>query len=256
MSNKREREKRREQRLQEETKVDAGDRRTRLLQFGAGAVFVAIVAVVVLIVVNGGSDSGGDAQNLKEVSAVDSLVSGAPQNRLILGEPEAKVELIEFGDLQCPVCKGYSEEILPQVIENKVDTGEAKISFKNFTIIGEQSTPAGAAAIAAGEQGRGWNYLELFYRNQGEENSGYADDAFLTAVAKSSGVKDIARWNQERTSKKLVGEVEGTTEQAQTYGFSGTPSFAIKGPNTNGVELLGSNLQTPEEFEQAIDSAG
>src|ERR1700710_317732 len=256
MSNKREREKRREQRLQEETKVDAGDRRMRLLQFGAGAVFLAIVAVVVLIVVNGGSDSGGDAQNLKEVSAVDSLVSSAPQNRLILGNPEAKVELIEFGDLQCPVCKGYSEEVQPQVIENKSDTGEAKISFKNFTIIGEQSPPAGAAALAAGEQGRGWNYLELFYRNQGEENSGYADDAFLTAVAKSSGVKNIAKWNQERASKKLVGEVEGTTEQAQTYGFSGTPSFAIKGPNTNGVELLGSNLQTPEEFEQAIDSAG
>ena len=67
MSNKREREKRREQRLQEETKVDAGERRTRLLQFGAGAVFLVIVAVVVLIVVNGSSSSGGDATNLKEV---------------------------------------------------------------------------------------------------------------------------------------------------------------------------------------------
>ena len=67
MSNKREREKRREQRLQEETKVDAGERRTRLLQFGAGAVFLVIVAVVVLIVVNGNSGSGGDAQNLKEI---------------------------------------------------------------------------------------------------------------------------------------------------------------------------------------------
>jgi protein-disulfide isomerase len=256
MSNKREREKRREQRLQEETKVDAGERRTRLLQLGAGAVFLAIVAVVVLIVVNGSSDSsGGDATNLKEVSEVDSLVSGAPQDGMVLGKPEAKVELIEFGDLQCPVCKGYSEEILPQVIENKVDSGDAKIVFKNFTIIGEQSAPAGAAALAAGEQGRGWNYLELFYRNQGEENSGYADDAFLTAVAKSSGVKDIAKWNQERKGKKLTGQVEKTTEQAQTFGFSGTPSFAIKGPSTNGIELLG-NPQTPEEFEQAIDTAG
>jgi protein-disulfide isomerase len=255
MSNKREREKRREERLQEETKVDAGERRTRLLQFGAGAVFLVIVAVVVLIVVNGSSDSGGDATNLKEVSAVDSLVSGVPQNRMIIGKPDAKVELIEFGDLQCPVCKAYSEEILPQVIESKVDGGEAKILFKNFTIIGEQSAPAGAAALAAGEQGRGWNYLELFYRNQGKENSGYADDEFLTAVAKSAGVKDIARWNKERQGKKLTGEVEKTTEQAQTFGFTGTPSFAIKGPSTNGTELLGT-LSTPEEFEEAIEAAG
>jgi protein-disulfide isomerase len=254
MSNKREREKRREQRLQEETKVDSGERRTRLLQIGAGAVFLAIVAVVVLIVASSGGGSGGDAQNLQEVSEVDSLVSGAPQNGMVLGKPEAKVELIEFGDLQCPVCKAYSEDILPQVIENKVDNGEAKVTFKNFTIIGEQSLPAGAAALAAGNQGRGWNYLELFYRNQGEENAGYADDEFLTAVAKASGVKDIAQWDKDRKSAKTTGEVDKTTELAKTYGFSGTPSFAIKGPGTNGVELLG-NLSTPEAFEAAIDEA-
>jgi protein-disulfide isomerase len=254
MSNKREREKRREQRLQEETKVDAGERRTRLLQFGAGAVFLVLVAVVVLIVANSGGSGGGDATNLKEVSEVDSLVSGAPQKRMVLGKPEAKVELIEFGDLQCPVCKAYSEEILPQVIENKVDNGEAKITFQNFTIIGEQSAPAGAAALAAGEQGRGWNYLELFYRNQGEENSGYATDEFLTAVAKAAGVKDIATWNTERKSSKLTKEVEATTAQAQRYGFTGTPSFAIRGPSTNGTELVGT-LSTPEEFEKAIEEA-
>lgn len=254
MSNKREREKRREQRLQEETKVDAGERRTRLLQFGAGAVFLVLVAVVVLIVANSGGSGGGDAANLKEVSEVDSLVSGVPQKRMILGKPEAKVELLEFGDLQCPVCKAYSEEILPQVIENKVDNGEAKISFQNFTIIGEQSKPAGAAALAAGEQGRGWNYLELFYRNQGEENSGYATDEFLTGVAKAAGVKDIARWDKERKSSKLIKEVEASTAQAQRYGFTGTPSFAIRGPNSNGTELLGT-LSTPEEFEKAIEEA-
>jgi protein-disulfide isomerase len=254
MSNKREREKRREERLQAETQVDAGERRTRLLQFGAGAVFLAIAVVVVLIVVNSGGGSGGDAANLKEVSAVDSLVSGVPQKEMVLGKPSAKVELIEYGDLQCPVCKAYSEEILPQVIETKVKNGEAKIVFHNFTIIGPQSVPAGAAALAAGAQKRGWNYLELFYRNQGKENSGYADDEFLTAVAKASGVKDIAQWNKDRESKKYTGQVEETTEQAQKYGFTGTPSFAITGPSSNGIELLGT-LSTPGEFEEAIDEA-
>jgi protein-disulfide isomerase len=255
MSNKREREKRREERLQAESKVDTGERRTKLLQIGAGAVFLAIVAVVVLIVANSGGDEGGDAQNLQEVAAVDSLVNGIPQKELVLGKPSAKVELIEFGDLQCPVCKAYSEEVLPQVIESKVKNGEAKVVFHNFTIIGPQSVPAGAAALAAGAQKRGWNYLELFYRNQGEENSGYADDEFLTAVAKASGVKDIAQWNEDRKSAKYTGKVKETTEQAQTYGFSGTPSFAIRGPNSNGVELLGT-LSTPAEFEEAIDKAG
>jgi protein-disulfide isomerase len=255
MSNKREREKRREERLQEETQVDAGERRTRLLQFGAGAVFLVIAAVVVLIVVNGSGSSGGDAQNLKEISSVDSLVQGIPQHGLLLGDPKAKVELIEYGDLQCPVCKAYSEEVLPTVIENQVKNGQAKVVFRNFTIIGPQSLPAGAAALAAGTQGRGWNYLELFYRNQGKENSGYADDEFLTAVAKGAGVKNIAQWQKERKGKKFATEVTATTEQAQNFGFTGTPSFAIKGPSSNGTELLGTPGSTGE-IEEAIEKAG
>ena len=254
MSNKKEREKRREQRLQEETKADAGDRRARLLQFGAGAIFLVIIAVVVLIIASSGGSSGGDASNLKEVSTVDSLVGGSPQHELVLGKPQAKVELMEYGDLQCPICKEYSEEILPQVIENKVDGGQAKISFNNFTIIGPQSEPAGAGALAAGAQGRGWNYIELFYRNQGEENSGYATDEFLEAIAKGAGVKDIAKWNKERKGEKFTNEVTETTEKAEEYGFTGTPSFAIKGPSTNGIELLGS-MTSPEEFEEAIEKA-
>jgi protein-disulfide isomerase len=253
VSNQREREKRREARLQEESKAGAGERRARLLQLGAGAVFLAIVAVAVLIVVSS-SSSGGDAGNLEGVAEVDRLVEGIPQQELVLGDPKAKVELIEYGDLQCPVCKAYSEEFLPPIIEKKVKRGQAKVVFRNFTIIGPQSAPAGAAALAAGVQGRGWEYLELFYRNQGTENSGYANDTFLIAVAKAAGVKDIARWNKERKGAKFTNAVTRTTEEAQSLGLTGTPSFAIKGPNTDGLELLGTpNL--PDEVEEAIDNA-
>jgi protein-disulfide isomerase len=255
MSNKREREKRREERVAAEQQVSTEDRRTRLLQFGAGAVFLVIVAVVVLIVANsGGSSSGGDPNDLNETAQVNKLLAGTPQENLIVGNPKAKVNLIEFGDLQCPVCKAFSEEVLPEVIENKVRNGKAKITFRNFTIIGPESLPAGAAAIAAGRQGRGWTFLELFYRNQGDENSGYVTDEFLTSIAKGAGVKDMAQWESEREEPDLREEVEGTTEQAETFGFSGTPSFAIEGPSTKGVELLG----TPSaagEIEEAIEKA-
>lgn len=254
MSNKREREKRREERLHEETKVDSKDRRQRMLQLGAGAVFLVVVAVVVLIVVNAASnDSGGDTQ-LEGIAATDGLLAGVEQEKLVVGDPKAKVNLIEFGDLQCPVCKSYSEEILPAIINNQVKNGEAKITFRNFTIIGPESVPAGAAAIAAGAQGRGWHYLELFYENQGKENSGYVTDDFLTSVAKGAGVKDIAQWEKDRKSKATLKEVAKTTEQAQTFGFNGTPSFAIEGPGTNGVELLGSPGDT-QTIEEAIEDA-
>jgi protein-disulfide isomerase len=254
MSNKREREKRREERLQEEEQATSTDRRTRLLQLGAGAVFLAIVAVVVLIVIQAsGGDSGGDTK-LEEVASVDSLIGDIPQEELILGDQKAPVELIEYGDLQCPVCKQYAEQVLPPIIEGQVKQGQAKIVFHNFTIIGPQSIPAGTAAMAAGKQKRGWNYLEVFYHNQGKENSGYADDQFLEAVAKAAGVKNLAKWNEERHDPKLKKELDAQTQQAQKYGFTGTPSFAIKGPGSNGIELLGTPGST-ESIEEAIEKA-
>jgi len=227
------------------------ERRQRLLQLAAGAAFLVLAVVLVLIVVNSGG-SGGDASNIGGKAEVNRLLSGIPQQGMALGDPKAPVELIEFGDLQCPVCAGYAEEILPPIIENQVKKGEAKIDFRNLVIIGEESIPAGAAALAAGEQKRGWNYLELFYRNQGAERSGYVTDEFMEAVAKAAGVKDLAKWNQDR--KRLTGAVEETTAEAGKLGFSGTPSFAVKGPGSKGLELLG----TPEStgaLEEAIEDA-
>lgn len=254
MSNKKEREKRREERLAEEARVDTTDRRKQLLQMGAGAVFLVIAVVVVLIVIQASSsDSGGDTK-LENVAEANKLFTGIPQEKLVLGDPKAPVSLYEYGDLQCPVCKSYSEQILPPIIESKVKSGEVSLEFRNFIIIGEESIPAGAAALAAGNQGRGWNYIELFYRNQGTERSGYVTEDFIEAVAKGAGVKDLAKFNQERKESERKTTISKTTEEAKRFGFTGTPSFAIKGPSSNGLELLGSPGSTAA-IEEAIQKA-
>ncbi len=254
MSAKKDREKRREERLHEEGEIQAQERRKRLTQLVSATVFLAIVAVAVVIVVSGSETSGGDAK-LEGVGPVNEELSGIPQSGTAIGDSKAKVALLEFGDLQCPVCKEYSEKIITQLISGPVKGGQATIEFRNFTIIGPQSTPAGAAAIAAGEQGRGWNFIELFYRNQGTEGSGYATDSFLEAIAKGAGVKDLARWNAARKSKRVLGQVSSATAEAENLGFSGTPSFAVEGPGTQGLETLG----TPGSagaLEEAIENAG
>lgn len=253
MSGKSSREARREERLRAESEGERQVRRRRLLQIGSAAAFLAIVAVAVLIVVSASETSGGDT-NLEDVGLVAGQLKGIPQNGLVLGKPGAKVTLYEFGDLKCPVCKGFSEEIVPEVIDSRVRGGEAKIEFKNFTIIDEESTPAGAAAIAAGKQGRGWSFVELFYRNQGLETASYVTDEFLTEIAKGAGVPDIARWNRDRKSAQTVAEVERTTEEAQRLGFTGTPSFAVEGPGVKGIEALGTP-GSAEALEEAIEAA-
>jgi protein-disulfide isomerase len=252
MSNQRDREKRREERLEAEQQATSSDRRTRLLQLSAGGVFLVIIVVVVIIIVAGsGGSSGNDPGEFEEKAQVEKLFSGIPQNAATLGKPTAPVKLIEYGDLQCPICKEYSEEVLPEVIENQVKNGEASITFRNFIIIGPQSIPAGEAALAAGAQGKGWSFIETWYRNQGEENSGYATDEFIESMAEYVGVPDMAKWKKEWKSGKYKNQVKETTAQAEKVGFEGTPSFAIEGPKSNGFELLG----TTENLGEAIEKA-
>jgi protein-disulfide isomerase len=230
------------------------ERRKRLLQIASAAVFLAVAVVLVLIVVSSNETDGGDT-SLEGVGLVKRDLNGIPQDGMTLGEPGAKVTLDEFGDLQCPVCKSFSEEIIPDVIDSKVRSGEAKIEFRNFTIINEESIPAAAAAIAAGRQGRGWDFVELFYRNQGIEASGYVTDEFLTEIAKGADVPNIARWNRDRKSGAVLRQVKSESEEAQSLGLTGTPSFVVSGPATQGKEVLG----TPGSagtLEEAIEDAG
>ncbi|HTT94946.1 MAG TPA: thioredoxin domain-containing protein [Solirubrobacterales bacterium] len=255
MSGQKDREKRREEREAAEAKAAGADRRTRLLQLSAGGVFLAIIVVVVVIIVAGSSSSsGGDAGNVTEKTQVDKLLGGIPQNATVLGKAGAPVTLYEYGDLQCPICKEYSEEILPAIIEKQVRNGEVKIVYRDFIIISEESIPAGEAALAAGEQGKGWSFIELFYRNQGEERSGYVTDEFIESIAEAAGVPDMKRFNEERKSGKFKKKVEATTEQAEKFGFTGTPSFAVQGPHSDGIELLntpGSTEAIVERIEKA-----
>jgi protein-disulfide isomerase len=256
MSNQRDREKRREEREAAEHQAATGDRRTRLLQFSAAGVFLAIIVVVVVIIVagSGSGDSGGDAANLVEKQQVEQLFTGIPQKATVLGQKSAPVKLYEYGDLQCPICKEYSEEILPKIIENQVKKGEVSITFRNFIIIGPQSIPAGEAALAAGAQGKGWTFIETWYRNQGEENSGYATNGFIESMAKYVEIPNMAKWKSEWKGGKYKKQVEETTKQAEKIGFNGTPSFSIEGPKSNGLELMGTPGST-EAIEEAIKKA-
>jgi protein-disulfide isomerase len=255
MSARKDREERRAERIAAGSAEAAADRRRRALQLAAGAGFLAVLAVVVVIIAGSGSGKGGDPNRIVGAGAVDALLAKSPQQRLTIGRPDAPVHLFEYGDLQCPFCKEFSEAEIPAVIEGPVDAGEAKITFRNLLIIGPDSLPAGAAAIAAGAQGRGWNYIETFYRNQGEENSGYVTEDFLEAVARAAGVKDMATWNKRRKSKAVREEATKTTESAEgKLGFHATPSFAIEGPKTDGLEILGTPEST-EQLEEAIARA-
>src|SRR4051794_8669688 len=198
-----ERERLRAERQAAESGDAAALARKRRVQYLSLAAFAAVAVIVALIVI---SQSGGDGNDdtpttvagVKGAAQVDADLSGIPQSGQTLGDPSAVVTITEFGDPQCPVCRAFSQQVAPQLISSEVKPGNVKYTYEPFLIIGPDSKPAMRAALAAGEQGRFWNYLQLFYVNQGEENSGYVTDDFLTSIAKAAGVPDIDTWDQSR----------------------------------------------------------
>src|SRR6476646_8208121 len=120
----------------EQAALDAAKRRTRLIQLGIVAAVVVVAIVAIVIATGGGSKSHGISTNKREtnatVSSVSSLLGGIPQSGNTLGNPNAPVTLQYFGDLQCPVCRSFTEGALGTLIQNYVRTGILKIEFRSL----------------------------------------------------------------------------------------------------------------------------
>ena len=93
--------------------------------------------------------------------------------------------MVEFADLQCPFCREYTLNALPTIVKQYVRTGKVKLVFFGMAFLGPDSETALRAAYAAGLQSRLWNVIDLLYRNQGPENSGWVTDGLLRAVGKA-----------------------------------------------------------------------
>src|SRR5262249_58543254 len=124
--------------------------------------------------------------------AVNSELAGIPQTGNELGSSSAKVTMDYYGDLECPVCKDFTLGALPQVISKQVRPGTLQIRYRSLeTATRDPSTFATqqVAALAAGRQNRMWQYLEPFYREQGQEGTDYVNDSLLsTLTAQASGL--------------------------------------------------------------------
>jgi protein-disulfide isomerase len=251
-SRKEQKEQLRAERLAREASEQAKQRRQRLLQYGSAAAFLAICVIAVLIIVSqsGGGNSAGSGS--KDAGLVEQQLKGIPQHGTVLGDPKAKVTVVEFGDLQCPVCQAFSVETAPGLISDVVRKGTAKYEFRQYTIIGPDSTVAAKAALAAGEQNRYWNYIELFYRNQGTENSGYVTDDFLQSIAKGAGVPDIGKWNKDRDSSKWDAVLAKIQRETSALGINATPTIMVEGPG--GSKVVGSGVLPLSQIEGAIKS--
>ena len=135
--------------------------------------------------------------------------------------------MVEFGDLQCPVCRAYAEDVLPTLVRQYVRAGKLRLVFRNISIIGPDSVTAARMAAAAGQQNRLWQYIALFYANQGQENSGYVNDAFLRQIGTGVAGLNVDRALAARGGSAVDGQLQQAEGQATQLGIDATPSFLL-----------------------------
>jgi protein-disulfide isomerase len=245
----------RERRLAlEATAAQAAARKRNLTLLGAVLLAaVVIVGAAVLVSRNNGSKatSGTDTQKSTQVA---QLFAGVPAHGTVLGNPKAKFTLIEFADLQCPVCQRYTLDVLPSVIQRYVRTGKIKMDFKLRTFIGPDSVKAARVAAAAAQQSRIWQFADLFYHQQGEENSGYVTPAFLKKIADGTPGLNASQALGQTTSAAAAKLINDDESLANTLGSNSTPNFYIRRGGGPYEPVSPSDL-TPAAMARALDKA-
>jgi len=187
------------------------------------------LAMAGLVLVGGRDEPAGAVRGDGPLGAVEvrEMLAGIPQEGIALGEPDAPVTLVEFADLQCPFCRDFALETLPLVVRDYVRTGKVRLEFQALAFLGPDSERAARAVAGAAAQDRLWNLTDLFYFNQGRENSGYATDEFLDGLLAAIPGLDAARVRRDGAkpaADRLLGDAEAL---AARHGIDSTPSFLL-----------------------------
>jgi protein-disulfide isomerase len=205
----------------------------KVLAVVAVAIAVAVVAAVIVLVVGGrGSGSSGSSSvtttsALPDADAVIKGFEGIPQHGNVLGSPKAPVTMVQYIDLQCPVCRAYETEVMPTVIQRYVRQGKLKVITRPVTFIGPESEVGRRAALAAGLQNRLAQFNQLIYFNQGAENSGWLTDDLVTAAYASIPGLDVQEALNSRDSSRVVAQTQAFDREANNDNVLGTPTVLV-----------------------------
>ncbi|MBD3388409.1 MAG: thioredoxin domain-containing protein [Candidatus Altiarchaeales archaeon] len=147
----------------------------------------------------------------------------------VLGDPGAPVTIIAFSEFECPFCGRFAQDTLSKLKEEYIDTGKARLVFRDFPLSKhDHAMKAAEAAECADDQGMFWEYHDLLFQNQQElgVNS-------LRKYARDIGL-DMGEFNQCLDSGENTEEVMADIADGSNVGVSGTPQFFINGKPLEG----------------------
>jgi protein-disulfide isomerase len=234
---------------------------------GIGAAIAAVVIIGVFYAMNNVSTDTifktGDikqAEPEKQQESISAQDQSPPAIKMSifsdnasphLGDANAPITIVEFGDYQCFYCHKFFQETEDQIYQNYIKTGKAKMIFKDFTIIGPDSIVAAHATHCADEQGKFWEYHDMLYNNWTGENNGWASAENQLKFAKQIGL-DTDKFSECMTSEKYNSKIQASADDAKTLGLTGTPGFFVIGPNNKVVRIPGA--QSYDVFVNVFES--
>lgn len=149
----------------------------------------------------------------------------------VLGSPDAKLTIVEFGDFQCPFCQRFFQTTEQQVIENYIKTGKAKLIYRDFPLssIHAEAQKSAEASECADEQGKFWAYHDLLYNRQDKLSlNNYKKWATELSL-------DTNKFNNCLDSGKYATEVGKDLQSGQSFGVTGTPATFVNGRLVTGA---------------------
>jgi protein-disulfide isomerase len=243
----------------ERAQAAVAQRRRRLMTLGGVLAVAAVVVVVAILVSGGGGDNASDRPQAAQTSSgaipgqkeSAEMLAGIPQKGIYLGKADAPVRLVEFADLQCPICREYTLQSLPQLVQDYVRTGKVRMEFRNLSFLGPDSITAGRAAAAAAQQNKLWNFADVLYYNQGEENSGYVTQEFIDRINKAAGV-DSAEADAFAKSDASQEPLGAANTMANQLGVNATPTILV-GKRGGELKAVDADATDVAAYKSAID---
>ena len=222
----------------------------------AGAAISSVVIFVVFLGFQGMSTESElkleatpkiEAEGPSVVTTATFLDNGSP----ILGDANAVVTLVEFGDYQCHFCNVFFHSTEHKILENYVETGKVKMIFKDYNIIGPDSVNASHGAHCADDQGLFWEYHDILYSNWTGENNGWASSENLKKFAKEIGL-EMDSWEECMENATHSQTILLSNQDARSLELTGTPAFFVIGPDGKTTRIFGA--QPYEVFENIFEN--
>jgi len=164
-----------------------------------------------------------ESENDSKLFTTSKLIeNGSP----IMGDSNAPITILEWGDYQCTFCYRFHQNTLDIINDDFIKTGKVKLVFRDFPLNGPDSILAAEAAYCAEDQEKYWQYHNELYKNWGGEKTGWITRESLDRFAVTVDL-DLVEFNTCLDEHKYQNRVNTHYEFGKEIGIDATPSFLV-----------------------------